>query len=139
MKPITFLGFCLGITGAASTWAGNWPGWRGPEGTGVATETGLVETWSTNSNVRWRVDLPGPGNSSPVVWGSRVFVTQSIQKENRRTLMCFDRADGKLLWQSGLTYTEKEQTQAEVEVFNTLTGLKMEPAAPVPSIATTFS
>jgi hypothetical protein len=111
MKPITFLGICLCITGAASAWAGDWPGWRGPEGTGVAAETGLPETWSTNANVRWRVDLPGPGNSSPIVWGNRVFVTQSIRKENRRTLMCFDRADGKLLWQSGVTYTEEEPTQ----------------------------
>src|ERR1035441_24751 len=111
MNPIFFLGFCFCIRGAASTWAGNWPGWRGPEGTGVAAETGLPETWNTNVNVRWRVDLPGPGNSSPIVWGSRVFVTQSIRKENRRTLMCFDRADGKLLWQSGVTYTEEEPTQ----------------------------
>ena len=111
MKSITFLGICFCITGAASAWAGNWPGWRGPEGTGVAAETCLPETWSTNANVRWHVDLPGPGNSSPIVSGSRVFVTQSIRKENRRTLMCFDRADGKLLWQSGLTYTEEEPTQ----------------------------
>jgi outer membrane protein assembly factor BamB len=111
MKQITFLGICLCITGAATAWAGDWPGWRGPEGTGVAAETGLPETWNTNANVRWHVDLPGPGNSSPIVWGSRVFVTQSIRKENRRTLMCFDRADGKLLWQSGLTYAEEEPTQ----------------------------
>jgi outer membrane protein assembly factor BamB len=97
--------------GAASAWAANWPGWRGPEGTGVAAETGLLKTWSTNENVRWRVDLPGPGNSSPIVWGDKVFLTQSIQKENRRTLMCFDRASGKLLWQSGVAYAEEEPTQ----------------------------
>ena len=39
------------------------------------------------------------------------MVTQAIQKENRRTLMCFDRSDGKLLWQSGVSYTENEPTQ----------------------------
>jgi len=38
-------------------------------------------------------------------------VTQSLKSENRRSLMCFDRADGKLLWQSGVTYTEEEPTQ----------------------------
>ena len=111
MKPIAFLPLCLCIAGAASAGARNWPGWRGPEGTGVSTEVGLPETWSTNENVRWHADLPGPGNSSPIVWDGRVFVTQAIQKEKRRTLMCFDRADGKLLWQSGQTYSEEEPTQ----------------------------
>ena len=61
--------------------------------------------------MRWRVDLPGPGNSSPIVWGNRVFVTQFVKSENRRTVMCFDRVAGKLLWQSGVTYTERESTQ----------------------------
>ena len=55
--------------------------------------------WSKTDNVRWRVPLPGPGNSSPIVWGDRVFVSQAVEKENRRTLMCFNRTDGKLLWQ----------------------------------------
>jgi outer membrane protein assembly factor BamB len=91
--------------------AGNWPGWRGPQGTGVSPESNLPLRWSTNENVRWRVDLPGPGNSSPIVWGDRVFVTQAVSGENRRTLMCFDRATGKLLWQSGVTYTDREPTQ----------------------------
>jgi outer membrane protein assembly factor BamB len=107
MKPF----FLLWVTLAASASANNWPGWRGPDGNGVSTETRLPEAWSTNKNIRWHVPLPGPGNSSPIVWGSRVFITQSIKSENRRTLMCFDRADGRLLWQSGVTYTEEEPTQ----------------------------
>src|SRR6266511_3278570 len=91
--------------------AGNWPGWRGPAGTGVSPEKNLPLKWGDKENVRWRVELPGPGNSSPIVWGDRVFVTQAVQKENRRTLMCFDRANGKLLWQSGVTYADSEPTQ----------------------------
>jgi len=91
--------------------ASHWPGWRGPEGTGVSTERNLPLKWTTNENVRWRVDLPGRGNSSPIIWGDRVFVSQAVSGENRRTVMCFDRATGKLLWQSGPTYTEREQTQ----------------------------
>lgn len=78
---------------------------------GVTPEKNLPLQWSDKENVRWRVDLPGPGNSSPIVWGPRVFVAQSVRDENRRTLMCFDRTNGKLLWQSGVTYTEKESTQ----------------------------
>ena len=85
--------------------AGDWPGWRGPEGTGISSEKDVPLKWSAKENVRWRSELPGPGNSSPIVWGNRVFVAQAVQKENRRTVMCFDRASGKVLWQSGVNYT----------------------------------
>ena len=61
--------------------------------------------------VRWRTPLPEAGNSSPIVWGERIFLTQAVQAEKRRTVMCFDRATGKLLWKSGVTYMEPEPTQ----------------------------
>jgi len=93
---------------AAPVFADNWPQWRGPAGTGVSAEKNLPLHWGTNENVRWRVPLPERGNSTPILWGKRVFLTQGA--ENRRTLMCFNRADGKLLWQSGVTYPEKEST-----------------------------
>ena len=64
----------LTITAALSSTAGNWPGWRGPDGTGASSEKNLSIKWSTNENVRWSVDLPDRGNSSPIVWGNRVFV-----------------------------------------------------------------
>jgi outer membrane protein assembly factor BamB len=108
MKHFTLVVLPLCIT--ATAFAGNWPGWRG-DGTGASSETRLPQTWSTNENVRWHCALPGPGNSSPIVWGDRVFLTETVKAEQRRTVMCFNRADGKLLWQSGVTYTEKEQTQ----------------------------
>jgi outer membrane protein assembly factor BamB len=60
--------------------------------------------------VKWRVALPEPGNSTPIVSRGKVFVTQAVGE--RRTLMCFDRADGKLLWQQGVTAKEKEPTHS---------------------------
>jgi outer membrane protein assembly factor BamB len=90
--------------------AANWPAWRGPHGTGVCDEKNLPLHWSTDENVRWRVPLPERGNSTPIVWGNRIFVTQALEKEGRRTLCCFDRANGKLLWQQGTAYSEKEPT-----------------------------
>src|SRR4051795_9599422 len=90
--------------------AENWPAWRGPQGTGATSEKNLPMHWSANENIRWKVPLPDRGNSTPIVWGDRIFLTQAIEKENRRTLMCLDRASGKLLWQSGATYAEKEPT-----------------------------
>jgi outer membrane protein assembly factor BamB len=109
MKRSIFPAVCFCFTLGA--WAGNWPGWRGPEGTGVSADEHVPQTWSTNENIRWHAALPGPGNSSPIVWRNRVFITQSVKNENRRTLMCLDRATGKLLWQSGVSYTEDEPTQ----------------------------
>lgn len=109
MKGLALLALHLGL--AAAAFGGNWPGWRGPEGTGVALEKELPETWGTNQNVRWRIALPGPGNSSPIVWGSRVFIAQAIKGEQRRTLICFDRADGRQLWRAGVIYGENEPTE----------------------------
>ncbi len=91
----------------------NWPSWRGPDGTGVTSDAKLPEKWSRTENVKWRVELPERGNSSPVVWGDKVFVSQAVSADKRRTLICFDRATGKQLWQSGVTYTENEQTQRD--------------------------
>ena len=88
--------------------AENWPAWRGPDGNGICHETKLPLQWGANQNVRWRVPLPGPGNSTPVVWGKRVFITQAIPNESRRSVMCFDRRDGRLVWQAGTVWTEKD-------------------------------
>src|SRR5262245_51008439 len=79
--------------------AGNWPAWRGPEGTGVAPGEKLPLRWSRTENVRWKTELPEPGNSTPIVWKDRVFITQTAG--DRRTLISFDRNDGKLQWQVG--------------------------------------
>jgi len=45
-----------------------------------------------------------------VVWGDHIFLTQPLEEENRRTLMCLDRRNGKVLWQRGVIYTVKEET-----------------------------
>src|SRR4026208_301207 len=65
----------LGMLAALSTnlSAANWPAWRG-DGPGVSADKKLPVNWSTNENVRWRVPLPERANSSPIVWGNRVFV-----------------------------------------------------------------
>ncbi len=107
MKTLVAFAYFLAI---ASALAANWPAWRGPDGTGVSSDKNLPLQWDTNAHVRWRAELPGPGNSSPIVWGNQVFITQALKEGARRTLMCFDRATGKLLWQSGVTYTEREPT-----------------------------
>jgi outer membrane protein assembly factor BamB len=88
--------------------AANWPTWRGENGLGVAQESKLPLKWSATQNVLWKVPLPERGNSTPVVWKDKVFLTQAV--DERRTVLCLDRQSGKTLWQSGTSYNEKEET-----------------------------
>ena len=57
----------------------NWPQWRGVEGSGISSETALPAEWGESKNIRWKAPIPGRGHSSPIVWGSRVFLTTSIE------------------------------------------------------------
>lgn len=89
----------------------SWPSWRGDlSGSGHTSEPNLPTSWSPDKNVVWRVDLPEAGNSTPIVHGDRIFVTQPLTETHWRGLMCFNRMDGSLLWKSGLTYDKPETT-----------------------------
>jgi outer membrane protein assembly factor BamB len=77
-----------------------WPYWRGPSGQGLVRGSGYPEAWSSTENVLWKVEVPGRGNSSPIVWGDRIFLTSAQPDGGRRSILCFRRADGKLLWQA---------------------------------------
>ena len=90
--------------------AGDWPQWRGPHGTGVANETGVPLKWSKTENIRWRAALDGPGNSTPIVIGQRVYVTHAPAKSNARGILCFDRNTGEVLWKHFTEYAEAEPT-----------------------------
>ena len=78
----------------------DWPKWRGPAANGVADGRDLATDWSTTKNVLWRVNLPGWGTSSPVVFGDRVFVTSEVEQQGKKSLLtlCYDRTDGEELW-----------------------------------------
>ena len=58
--------------------ADNWPAWRGPTGQGQCAEKNLPTRWSATQNVKWKVPLPDAGNSTPVVWGDKVFLTSVV-------------------------------------------------------------
>src|SRR5262245_21439142 len=97
----------------AAVRADNWPAWRGAQGTGVSSERGLPLTWSKDHNVRWKVTLPEPGNSTPIIWGDHVFLTQSLDKGKRRAVLAFQRADGRLLWQRDVPCAVAETTHPQ--------------------------
>lgn len=88
----------------------DWPQWRGPKGSGKTAAANAVTQWGPDQNVKWRIDLPEPGNSTPIVWGDQVFLTQPFSESNERGLMCLDRQTGKERWRRGVSYTEAEST-----------------------------
>jgi len=98
--------------------AGDWPAWRGPTGQGVSDEKNLPLKWSATENVKWKTPLANPGNSTPIVSRGKVFVTQANKGGSERSLLCFDRADGKLLWQKDVAYAEKERNWNETWYAN---------------------
>lgn len=77
-----------------------WPRWRGPSGQGVVEPGGYPDRWSDSDNVLWKVELPGKGNSSPIIWKDRIFLTTGHDQGKRRSILCLNRADGKLVWEA---------------------------------------
>jgi outer membrane protein assembly factor BamB len=78
-----------------------WPGWRGGAVGGVAaTAERLPTQWSTTAGIRWATPIQGEGNSSPVVWDDRIFLTTARPVDDRVRLevLCLDRATGRVLW-----------------------------------------
>src|SRR5207237_2351376 len=98
------------LTVIVPSYAANWPAWRGPDGSGHSPESNLPLHWSPTENVRWKASLPDAGSSSPIVWGDRIFLTQAMDQGARRAVLCFDRQDGKLVWQKETVFTGKEST-----------------------------
>jgi outer membrane protein assembly factor BamB len=101
----------------------NWHQWRGPLSTGVAPEADPPLEWSEDTNVKWKVKVPGESTATPIVWGERIFVTSAVKTERtielaegepeatgqyrivkpnnyyQFTVACVDRRTGKTLWQ----------------------------------------
>jgi outer membrane protein assembly factor BamB len=110
---LVLLLFCCATVPAA-----DWPGWRGPDGQGHCAEKGLPLTWNKTENVKWKVPLAESGNSTPIVWGDRILLTQANKGGSVRSLLCFARADGKLQWQKDVSYSEKERNWNEAWYSN---------------------
>lgn len=92
---------------------GDWPQFRGPGGLGVSADSEVPLHWSGTEGVRWKTPLPGGGASSPVIIGSRIFLTcftgappampgGHSAEPLRRHLLCLDRESGKILWDSAV-------------------------------------
>lgn len=76
-----------------------WAQWRGPTGQGYVTDDRVPLSWSESENVLWKTRLPGNGNSTPIVWGDRIFLTSAGKEGASRQVLCVRAGDGKILWQ----------------------------------------
>ena len=105
--------------------AGFWPEWRGPLGTGVAPHGDPPVSWDESTNVRWKVETPGLGSATPVIWGDRLFLLTAVpvgqevgssgglftrfrrrimgstgaSQMQRFVVMALDRRDGRVIWE----------------------------------------
>jgi outer membrane protein assembly factor BamB len=107
--------------GASLLTAADWSRFRGPNGSGIATDDLPVPLeWSATQNLKWQTALPGPGSSSPIVVGDRVFVTcwSGYATEGgqggdlsalQRHLICVDRTTGNILWDRSVPAKQPEE------------------------------
>ena len=78
--------------------AQEWTRFRGPNGQGISDAKAIPVKWTEN-DYNWKVELPGGGHSSPVLWGDTIFVTSGDQKAGRGILLALSAPDGAVLWQ----------------------------------------
>jgi outer membrane protein assembly factor BamB len=101
---------------------GSWPSFRGPQASGIADKQNLPDRWNgtTGENILWRTPIPGLAHSSPVVWGTRIFVTSASSSDPKATfrpglygdgdasadrtphrwmIYALDKRTGKILWE----------------------------------------
>ncbi len=96
---------------------GSWPWWRGPERNNVVTDELVDFQWSSQPNVAWSAKIQGLGHSSPIVVGDKVLITTADEKQETKSLLCYDAASGKPLWtraihQGGFMRTHQKNSQA---------------------------
>ncbi len=108
---------------------GRWPGFRGPQASGVADGQNLPDTWNveTGENVLWKKDIPGLAHSSPVIWGNRIFIATAVSSKGEATfrpglygdgdaaddrhahtfeVLALDKRTGETLWRKVATVAE---------------------------------
>jgi outer membrane protein assembly factor BamB len=104
----------LEVTGEGAKY---WSRWRGPTGQGHVPAGQYTDKWSATAGVQWKVAVPGRGNSSPIVWGDRIFLTSARNQGQRLSMHAFSRKDGAQLWetdipQNGVEYPHEKNGYA---------------------------
>ncbi len=117
----TIRSFILVSVLTGSLWAvESWPQFRGQGGLATAPEGARIPlVWGDKENLKWKTAMPGPGSSSPVFTGKRLFVTcytgygtsreeVGSARDLGRMLVCLDRSDGRVLWKKSIDLANPE-------------------------------
>ena len=127
-KPLIFIFLLLPFSAivfaqnGSGEYTNNWPQWRGPLATGEAPVGHPPIEWSETKNVKWKIEIPGKGHSTPIIWGDKVFILTAAESdekiEKKETgesvsgdmrgltatnvldfkVMAINRANGKVIW-----------------------------------------
>jgi outer membrane protein assembly factor BamB len=106
---LTFSAAALALVSAADTVsmvevegeaAKYWTRWRGPSGQGIVKAGEYTDKWSATDRIKWKVQVPGRGHSSPIVWGDFIFLTTARDDGAKMSMLAFRRSDGKQLWET---------------------------------------
>lgn len=107
LSQVCLLGMLILPAAAAER---NWPTWRGPQQDGYAPDSNPPSEWSETKNVKWKIPLEGQGDSTPIVWGNRIFLLSVVQAprpaatsagggdQYQWIVSCLDRTSGKSIW-----------------------------------------
>lgn len=110
------------LQGRSATEAADWPQFRGPAGQGISLAQGLPVTWAADQGIAWKTALPGPGGSSPVVFGDRIYLTcytgYAVPGAPGgdlgalvRHVVALRRTDGQILWKREVPASQPEQAK----------------------------
>lgn len=106
IRPL-WIGLCVAgalLSGRGAS-AQEWTQFRGPNATGISKAT-TIPTAYTPEAANWKIELPGVGHSSPVIWGDHLYVTSVEEAEGKRYLHCINTATGKPFWTRTYDYSK---------------------------------
>lgn len=109
MRTILTLSLFAAFLGGAASAEDNWHQFRGPTGRGHVDAPNLPTSWD-ESKIDWRVELKGTGQSSPVNWGDKLFLTGASDDGRERYVMCLSAKDGSLLWEKTVACDNPEDS-----------------------------
>jgi len=113
-RNVVFVMLLGGLLAAAvpTAQAEPWPGWRGPRSDGTCIEQNVATDWDP-AGALWKIEIPGKGHASPIVWGDRVCTVTGMAATKERILLCIDRSSGKILWQETVVQGPLEKLHKE--------------------------
>ncbi len=85
---------CSFAQGERSEIEQNWPQWRGPYANGIAPGGNPPVEWSENRNVKWKIEIPGKGHATPIVWGDIMYVSTAMEVEGQDTPAAAQQQEG---------------------------------------------